>query len=311
MYYQIQDKITSIDLSQIDPEILTTGIITVDELDQCSTKFAFSETTVAACKNHIRRSHGGLEVYDNYLFGIMFGINEKQIIRIQDRIGFFIKSNLFLIVVIQDQDGSVQKKFSAYLDQMNTSKITLEKLIFGFFERMITDDYAVLEKIEDEISSHEDRIDERQLTKDFNFQNTEIRKKLLLLDNYYQQLIAFGEELEENTLEIFNTDRLHYFRTFTNRAIRLSDNTRMLQEYSVHVREEYYAQLDNDLNNIMKLFTVVTTIFLPLTLIVGWYGMNFKAMPELTWKYGYLFVTIMSVTVVILCIIYFKKKKFL
>jgi magnesium transporter len=59
----------------------------------------------------------------------------------------------------------------------------------------------------------------------------------------------------------------------------------------------------------MKVFTVITTIFMPLTLIVGWYGMNFKYMPELNWKYGYLTVIIASILVVSGCIFFFKKKK--
>lgn len=84
-----------------------------------------------------------------------------------------------------------------------------------------------------------------------------------------------------------------------------------IQEYSIHVRESYHAQLDNDMNRIMKMFTVVTTVFLPLTLIVGWYGMNFTTMLEITWQYGYLFVIILSIVVAILCFIYFKKKKFM
>ncbi len=69
--------------------------------------------------------------------------------------------------------------------------------------------------------------------------------------------------------------------------------------------------LDYNLNNIMKLFTVITTIFLPLTLIVGWYGMNFTNMPELTWQYGYPAVIVFSVIVVMFCVIAFKKYKLL
>ena len=59
----------------------------------------------------------------------------------------------------------------------------------------------------------------------------------------------------------------------------------------------------------MKVLTVVTTIFMPLTLIVGWYGMNFSGMPELEWKHGYLGVIILSLVVVIGEIIFFKWKK--
>ena len=60
----------------------------------------------------------------------------------------------------------------------------------------------------------------------------------------------------------------------------------------------------------MCILTVVTTLFLPLTLLTGWYGMNFANMPELHWKYGYPMVIIAAILLVALEIIYFKKKKF-
>lgn len=311
MYFQMQDGISLLELKDVKPGKLTIGIITMEELEQCYPLFGFSEATVTECKSVTQHSHGNLDIYNDYLFGIIFGINASHIIKVQDRIGIYIKKNLFLIVIIEDQDDSIKNNLLESLEHMNKSKISLERLIYGFFERMISSDYELLEKIEVKISSHEDKIDERAPDKDFNRKITAIRKKLLLLDNYYQQLIAIGEELEENEADIFDEKNIHYFRIFHDRVTRLSNNTRMLQEYSVQVREAYHAQLDNDLNKIMKLFTVFTTVFMPLTLIAGWYGMNFTTMPELTWKYGYLYVIILSLSVAFFCILYFRKKKFL
>lgn len=311
MYYQIQDEITKIKLKDINLELLTVGIISLEELEQHYNHFGFSYLTVEECKNDEQHLHGTLNSYYDYLFGVIIGINPGQIIKVQDRIGIYIKRNLLLIVIIEDKDESTQIKLLDLLEHLNITKITQERLIFGFLERFINVDYSLLVNIEAELSEHEDKIDERKLAKDFNSQITVIRKKLLLLDNYYQQFVAIGEELEENAVDIFSEENLHYFRIFSSRATRLSNNTRMLQEYSVHVREAYHSQLDNDLNKIMKIFTVVTTIFLPLTLLVGWYGMNFTTMPELTWKYGYIYVIILSIIVAIFCLVYFKKKKFM
>ena len=77
----------------------------------------------------------------------------------------------------------------------------------------------------------------------------------------------------------------------------------------MHIREALDAALSYEQNRIMKVFTTVTTVFMPLSLIAGWYGMNFTGMPELGWEYGYPFVGILSVLVVLVCIWFFRKKK--
>ena len=138
-----------------------------------------------------------------------------------------------------------------------------------------------------------------------------ILEKLYSFRNYYDQLADIGEQLQENENDLFQDEDLRYFKIFTDKTSRLTNNIQILSENLIHLREAADAYVNYNLNKIMKLFTVVTTIFLPLTLIVGWYGMNFTNMPELTWKYGYIGVIILSVTVVTVCFVLFKKKKLL
>ncbi|MEG1291768.1 MAG: CorA family divalent cation transporter, partial [Lachnospiraceae bacterium] len=87
------------------------------------------------------------------------------------------------------------------------------------------------------------------------------------------------------------------------------EQIQFLYEELLHIREALDAAIAYDQNRIMKVFTAVTTIFMPLTLIVGWYGMNFTTMAELTWKYGYFFVIVLSIIVILICLMFFKKKK--
>lgn len=119
----------------------------------------------------------------------------------------------------------------------------------------------------------------------------------------------FCQELAENENEIFTEEELTIINLLSKRVERYGANIRILREYSNQLRESYQAQLDLHLNKIMKIFTVVTTIFLPLTLVVGWYGMNFTHMPELSWEYGYITVIILSIAIVVLGLCWFKKKK--
>ena len=96
-----------------------------------------------------------------------------------------------------------------------------------------------------------------------------------------------------------------------NRVERLHNYVETIREYLQQIREMYQTQIDIHQNRIMSILTIVTTLFLPLTLITGWYGMNFPNMPEFGWKYAYPAVIIVSILVIILEIIYFKKKKML
>ena len=81
-------------------------------------------------------------------------------------------------------------------------------------------------------------------------------------------------------------------------------------EYCTQIQSLFQSEIDIRQNRIMQILTIVTTIFLPLTLLVGWYGMNFSGMPELHWKYGYPTIILVSVAVVVLSLWVCKKKKF-
>lgn len=100
-------------------------------------------------------------------------------------------------------------------------------------------------------------------------------------------------------------------QTLLKKTVRLRDDVELLRGSVVHLQDAYQSFIDLKTNHTMQIFTVVSTIFFPLTLIVGWYGMNFKYMPELQWKYGYVFVIALSVIVVAVLAIIGKKKKWI
>ena len=104
---------------------------------------------------------------------------------------------------------------------------------------------------------------------------------------------------------------MRHFSILQNRAERFRSIVLNLRDYVTQMREAYQSQIDIQQNQLMRLFTVITAIFLPLNLLVGWYGMNFKNMPELAWRYGYLGVIIISVIICVFLIIWFKKRRWL
>ena len=137
------------------------------------------------------------------------------------------------------------------------------------------------------------------------------RRGLLRLLSFYQQMIDMCVILSQNATDLFPPEYVQHFSRLQARIDRLYDHTQILREYALQIREFYQAQMDLKQNDTMRILTVVTTIFLPLTLLTGWYGMNFVNMPELQWKYGYVAVIAIAVITIILELIYFKKKKLL
>ena len=174
----------------------------------------------------------------------------------------------------------------------------------------IGDDLTLLERYE----HHLNQIEEAILRNEVNTypkEMNEIRGHLLDLRTHYEQLIDLGQELQENENGFFKEDNLRYFHMFTERVTRLRDIVIGQREYVMQLRDLMQSQLDVRQNRIMTVLTVVTSIFLPLTLIAGWYGMNFRYMPELEWRYGYPTVIVVSIVIVAVCLLWFKRKKWL
>ena len=186
----------------------------------------------------------------------------------------------------------------------------LERFLYDFLDQIIKDDLRLMEKYERELDAMEQTI----VNEDEGFEAgrvNEIRGDIRDLLIHYEQLTDLGQEFEENENNFFTAENLRYFRLFLNRIARLQDRSTSLRDYTMQIRDMHKSQLDVKQNRIMTVLTVVTTIFMPLTLIVGWYGMNFKYMPELEYKWSYPLVFAVSIAVALGSLLFFKRKKWL
>lgn len=277
-------------------------VCTTDELDQTGLKFA--RQTIEEC---CRPGSAKLESYDGYDFILLNVVTNEKILSVY-RIGLYITAQQILFVC--NRPCKVVDHVLESFVGTKTANLNEGKLLYTFFNRLTSNDAQELQDFEEEISKVEESIIENK-EGDYTREIVSMRKKLMFYKNYYEQLLDVAEGMEENTNGILPPNALRYFKMFTNRVDRLNRSVMNLRDYITQVREAYQSQVDIKLNEIMKLFTVVTAIFLPLTLLVGWYGMNFKYMPELNWPFGYFLAIFISVLFVVVSIIYFKKKKIL
>lgn len=213
-------------------------------------------------------------------------------------------------IVFIDDSGKAEEMVEAIRKTKRWRKPSLERFLYDFLELIVDKDLMLMEKYEEELNQIEDAIIADQDGTNLVRVN-EIRGDIRELLVHYEQIIDMTQEFEENENGFFEEENMRYIHLFMNLMARRHDSAVSLRDHTMQVRDLYNVQLDVRQNRIMTLLTVVTTIFMPLTLIAGWYGMNFKYMPEFEWRWGYPVVILVSVAVVIFCLILFKKKKWL
>lgn len=211
-----------------------------------------------------------------------------------------MEQNIFFICEDQEILEQLSKLF-------NKDEVLPGKMLYTFFSQLLKSDTSQMEDLEEQITELEDAMLKENKT-DCIANIMGMRKQMLRLKRYYEQINQVLEGLLENESQLVSKEELKFFHLLDKKVDRLLSQTLNLRDYVTQVREAYQAQIDIEQNNLMKVFTVVTTIFLPLTLIAGWYGMNLD-MPELNWRFSYLYVIVLSIAVAVGLLIYFKRKK--
>lgn len=324
-------------------------ILNKDEFAERSHSFGFQEHAVAEAINP--RQYPVLEVYPELIFISANELGwhpKKEDWLVAREINFFLNKNI-LVVVNHSHNNEVLKATPSFQDMSLTRLLYyfLDKIVEGD-KRIITEIERRITDLEDEIISYSgsmnnegrsgeelakipEKDSEKEMgktsgkairkkkksprkTKVYRNHMEEIiqhRKRIIFLKRYIEPLDEILEDLSENDIGLLPKEQLGLFKKLSAKASKNMRNLNNLRDYVTQVREAWQAQVDIGLNDIMRVFTVITAIFLPLTLIAGWYGMNFKNMPELSWKLGYPFAFFLSLVVVIFSLWYFKKNKFI
>ena len=302
MRYLIQDGLLTAadDQTALEPGKQYLWIIGTDQLQAAGATLCLNETLIREIQtgNDSRfESHEGFDYISLLIPADLLAEGKSQ------RVCLYLTENL--IVFFCDHDVVLQKMISDF-EMEPPKRMGLTKILHQYFDRVTYDDSLTLKRIEQEISALEATLIESNKS-DFLFL-VSYRKRLLELKVYYEQLLEIFEAIEQNENGLIGISELRFFRILEGRTNRLYNGVVNLRDYVTQVREAYQTRMDINLNSVMKVFTVITSIFFPLTLIVGWYGMNLR-MPEFGWRFGYLFVIGLSAATAIATLLYFKKNK--
>lgn len=302
MKYILNRCLSAVEESYTNPDETIVEIIYSDEYDERYRNEYHHEVLMDNLKSI---QYCKVEMLRSCIIGTLLIPDKDNLTDGEFGLGFYIHKNHLVFI----DDTMKIKSVLENLPEIKTPENTpAARFFLEFLEYIIKDDVIFLQRYEDKLVAIEEELLDNDID-DFHREILKCRREILVLNSYYQQLMDMAESMSENKNYIFNHEDCRLFNVYEERIERMYDNTKLLREYTIQMREMYQSQIDISQNQTMKVLTVLTAIFSPLTLITGWYGMNFSVMPETSWKYGYLFVILICVMAVAAEIIYFKKKK--
>lgn len=218
----------------------------------------------------------------------------------------------YLISFQESEGGDVFEPIRKLLQEPESllRRSSADYLLFGLLDSIV-DNYLdivdrvsdAIEAIEDEIIAHprEDMISEIQL----------LKKKATFLQKSITPARGVISRIERNNHSLIQGSCKPYFRDLHDHIIQIAETLASYRDILWGLTDTYMGAMSNKMNNIMRLLTLISTIFIPLTFIVGVYGMNFEHMPELHYPWAYPIVWLIMIGISIVMLIYFKRKKWL
>ncbi|MFP4549006.1 MAG: magnesium/cobalt transporter CorA [Fidelibacterota bacterium] len=250
--------------------------------------------------------------YGDYLYIVMKMLYpDTQNNTIQtEQVSLLITDNT--VISFQEQEGDVFDAIRTRL-QEGLGKIRNRKadyLAYALMDAVVDNYFTILETISENLEGLEDEVLDDPVPQTLQKIHT-LKTDLIYLRKSVWPLREVVRSLEQRESPIITESTQLYFRDVYDHTIQVMDALESSRDILSGMLDIYLSSTSNRMNEVMKVLTIIATIFIPLTFIAGIYGMNFQYMPELGWKWGYFGVLGIMALVGVIMVIFFRKKKWL
>lgn len=297
--------------STINTWINIEGIHDIEILEKVGAYFNIHPLAMEDILNTDQRPKYDDFINNLYIVLKMLSFNPKNNEIVVEQVSIILGSNF----LISFQEGIKGDVFNPVRERLRSSKGKIRKegmdyLAYSLLDIIIDNYFLILEKIGDQLETLQSTLvkhtESKLLTEIYA-----LKKEIVFLRKSVWPLREVISNLERLDSKLINSTTKIYLRDIYDHAIQIIDTIESFRDIIGGLLEIYLTQLTNKTNTVMKVLTVIATIFMPPTFIVGVYGMNFKYMPELEYKWSYPLVLLFNILIVILMLIYFKKKRWL
>lgn len=286
------------------------GIHNVNMVNKVCQYFDIHPLTIEDILNTLSRPK--CELHENYISSSLKMIkNELPDVLIEDEHVTIVLVKNF-VILFQEQDGDVFEIIRSRLKNPN-SRVRRKKSDYLFFllHDVIVDNYLL---ISDTIDTINDDL-ETEIMNNCNdtvmVKLQSIKKDLLYMKKNVHPLRESTAKILRSGTKLIDNDNLKYFNDLNDHILTSVESIDNQTETAKNHLGLYMSMTSLSMNNVMKVLTIISSIFIPLTFIAGVYGMNFDNMPELRWKFGYFIILGAMFIIFLLMILYFRAKKWL
>jgi len=284
------------------------GIHQVDIIEKLGKQFELHPLILEDILNTGQRPK--FEDFDNYMFIVLKMLSyddTKQTVQ-AEQVSLVLGANF--VVSFQEQVGDV---FEQIRDRIRNAKGRIRRmgpdyLVYALIDAVVDNYFIILEKLGEKIESLEEQL-VTETTEQTLGQIHGLKREMIFLRKSVWPLREAISSLERSESSLINKSTGVYLRDVYDHTIQVIDTVESLRDTVSGMLDIYLSSISNKMNAVMKVLTIIATIFIPLTFIAGIYGMNFKYMPELEWHWGYPIVWLVMGAVVVIMLIYFRKKK--
>ncbi|WP_343486346.1 magnesium/cobalt transporter CorA [Allomuricauda sp. d1] len=252
-----------------------------------------------------------IDEYDNYIFGVlkMLYLNDEKKL-VWEHVALVLMKNC--VLVFQELEDDV---FSGVRERIQNKygRIRLrgsDYLFFALIDAIVDHYFIILEYLSDQIEFLEEEV-YKNPTENTAKEIQLLKKQVLKVRRWVSPVRELVNKLIDSEHPLITNDTKLFLRDAQDHCIEINESLQIYREMSMSLMEMYMTNMSNKMNEVMKVLTVMASIFIPLTFFAGIYGMNFEHMPELQWKYSYFVLWGFFVLIFLGMLIFFKKKGWL
>ncbi|MDH5353270.1 MAG: magnesium/cobalt transporter CorA [Gammaproteobacteria bacterium] len=291
--------------------VVIEGLTGVDIIESIGKNFGIHQLVLEDILNTHQRPK--FEEYDDHLYIVLkcllsevepFTVSYEQVSLL------VLRSFVFLFKEKTDD------LFQPVMKRVNNSKgrfrsLGADYLAYAILDTIVDQNFFLIDSMDEAITTLEDSLIASEPTQDTLNTIQKLRRDIVSIRRHVSPVRELMTAMLHCESELIDQKTHIYLRDVSDHAIRVIELVELYRDILTGLLDIYLSSVSNKMNEVMKVLTVFASIFIPLTFLVGIYGMNFEYMPELKWKWVYPMLWVVFFTVPVVFLIYFKRKKWL